>query len=75
MTLEEALSGKEIPPTIRKSLILLDLRYFSFNGQQHNGQIIVHRELKSEVQEIFEEILLAMFPIEKIVPVVVELPG
>lgn len=70
MTLEEALSGKEIPLTIRETLTLLNIEYCGFDEQQHNGQIVIHRELKNEVRKIFEEILLARFPIEKLVPVV-----
>lgn len=71
MTLEAALCGKEIPPDIRETLVLLDGEYSGFDGQRHWGQMVIHRELEDEVRQIFEEIATANFPIEKMVPVVV----
>lgn len=70
MTLEEALSGKEIPPDIRRNLVLLDLEYWGFDDAWHCGQMVVQRELKEDVQAIFDEIAMAHFPIQKMVPVV-----
>lgn len=69
MTLEEALAGKEIPGDIRETLVLLDLEYSSFDGGLQLGQMVVYRELASEVREIFQEVAAASFPIEKMLPV------
>ncbi|HEX8832813.1 MAG TPA: M15 family metallopeptidase [Abditibacteriaceae bacterium] len=69
MTLEEALAGKEIPPEIEQLQVLLDLPYCGFDGARHTGQMIVHRELAGEVQQIFAEIFAARFPIARMIPV------
>ena len=61
MTLQEALDGKEIPPDIRDSLVLLDLEYFGFDQACH---------LAADVRAIFEEIASARFPIAQMLPVV-----
>ncbi|MHB8710513.1 MAG: M15 family metallopeptidase [Minisyncoccota bacterium] len=69
MTLEEALAGKEIPDEIRKTLALVNVPYVSFDAHMREGQIVVHRELAEEVQEIFKELLEMRFPIAQITPV------
>ena len=70
MTLEEALTGKEIPVEIRKELLLVDVPYFSFDGEVKIGQLIVHQDLGREVKAIFKKLLEMKFPIERMVPVV-----
>ncbi len=69
MTLDEALSGKEIPQHIQSSLEMIEVEYQGFDGLEHRGQIIVHRDLADEVKAIFQEITAARFPLEKVVPV------
>lgn len=69
MTLEHALTGQQIPPAIRATLVLLDLDFWGFDDAQHTGQMVVHRDLAAEVREIFAEIARARFPIEQMVPV------
>ncbi|MDF2441332.1 MAG: hypothetical protein JWN98_2316 [Abditibacteriota bacterium] len=70
MTLEEALAGKEMPLEIRQNQALLDLPYWGFDGEMHQGQLVIQRELAAEVQAIFAEIAQLRFPIAKMVPVV-----
>ncbi|MDQ3813617.1 MAG: M15 family metallopeptidase, partial [Armatimonadota bacterium] len=68
LTLEHALAGLEVPTDIRISLTLVSIEYWSFEDRLRVGQLVVHQDLAAEVQEIFQEILAARFPIEKIVP-------
>lgn len=70
MTLEESLAGKEIPEEIRKNLTLLAVRFFSFEGEEREGQLVVHTALAEEVQQIFEKLFQMQFPIQQMVPVV-----
>ena len=70
MTLEEALAGKEIPNEIKNNLTLVSVPYFSFGGEVRDGQLVVHKEVASEVQEIFKKLLERRFPIQQIVPIV-----
>jgi peptidoglycan L-alanyl-D-glutamate endopeptidase CwlK len=69
LTLAQALSGKEIPRAIERDLSLIEVEYLSFDGLEHRGQLVVHRDLAEEVKVIFEELKAAHFPIEKVVPV------
>ncbi|HWH07042.1 MAG TPA: M15 family metallopeptidase [Candidatus Paceibacterota bacterium] len=70
LTRAEALKGKEVPDDVRDSIELIDVTYISFDGALHQGQIIVHKDLVTEVIEIFEGLRALRFPIEKVVPVV-----
>lgn len=70
MTLDEALTGKEIPEEIKRAQTLLDIPYLSFEGDIRTGQLVIHAELAKEVELIFKELLKCKFPIEKMIPVV-----
>ncbi len=69
-SLEEALKGLDVPAEIRETLVLVDVQYLSFDGCLHAGQLVVHKDLKEEVVEIFSALLHIGFPIEKVVPIV-----
>lgn len=66
----EALTGIEIPPHIERSLALVTLRYWSFDGLEHEGQLVLRVDLEPEVREIFAVIYATRFPLEKMIPVV-----
>lgn len=70
MTLEESLVGKEIPEEIRKNLTLRSVRFFSFDEEEKEGQLVVHAALADEVQQIFEKLFEIRFSIQQIVPVI-----
>lgn len=58
-----------IPPKVYRTLALLTVYYYSFDGEIHQGQLVVHRSLKAEMKEIFTKLLRMRFPIEKVVPI------
>lgn len=70
MRLDEALIGQDIPQGIVKNLAIVDIEYWSFDGRDHKGQLVVRKDLTEEVKAIFMDIKAAHFPIEKMVPVV-----
>lgn len=57
------------PSEILESLGLLDVRYLSFDGKLHQGQIVVAIDVMSEVEAFFQQALEHGFPIERVVPV------
>ena len=69
LTIEEALRGTAAPEDIRASLRIAAVRYRSFDGAVHAGQLVVHESVAREVEEIFEELLALSFPIERVRPV------
>jgi hypothetical protein len=70
MTLEEALQGKEIPEEIRNTVTLVTVPYFSFEGTEEEGQLVIHKDLAEEAESIFRKLFEMHFPIHHITPVV-----
>jgi hypothetical protein len=69
-TLEAAILGTEAPGFITAQLTLVDIDFFSFNGTQETGQLVVAKTYVDEVQKIFGRMLDAKFPIHSIIPIV-----
>jgi hypothetical protein len=69
ISLQEALKGKDAPPEITGSLVIVDVEYYSFDGLLHRGQLVVHKELEKDLKEIFEIIKEKKFPVEKVIPI------
>ncbi|MFN3780674.1 MAG: M15 family metallopeptidase [Candidatus Kapaibacteriota bacterium] len=70
MTYEQAIQGTKAPKQILDSLVLIDVYYYSFDQKMHKGQLVVHRDLKDEILEIFEMIRILKYPIAKAIPIV-----
>lgn len=70
MTLAEAVKGSAAPKRMLNSLCIIDVRYYSFDGHLHQGQLIVHREVRKDALDLFRLIEKSHFPVEKAIPVV-----
>jgi len=70
-SLREAVANSPvpIPRNIYRTLALITVFYVSYDGKIHQGQLVVHRNLKDEIQEIFRKLLFLRFPIEKVIPI------
>jgi len=60
---------KEGCPVAIKDLVEVKVSYWGFDNKVHQGSLIVHKELASEVLDIFREVYQQKFPIEKIKPI------
>jgi len=69
MTFEESIKGINIPESIRNNLVLIEVQYFSFDEKLHQGQLVVHKSVAKDLQEIFEIIRELKFPVQKVIPV------
>jgi len=67
----EAIEGTYAPAEIIDSLSMIDVCYYSFDGRKHQGQIIVNREVEDDVYDLFNFIEKILFPIGKVIPIVV----
>lgn len=67
-SLNEALEGSAASDGVLKTLALIVVPYFDFEGIEQRGQLVVHTDLAEEVAEIFTELHDMKFPIERIVP-------
>jgi hypothetical protein len=70
VNLSEALHNTKAPQGIIDTIVLVDIPYFGFNDQIHDGQLLIHKDLAKDVQAIFAELAERQFPIERIVPIV-----
>ncbi|MFA7176017.1 MAG: hypothetical protein WC114_02105, partial [Smithellaceae bacterium] len=70
MSFAEAIEGTTAPMEVIDSLSMIDVLYYSFDGQRHQGQILVDGRLEDDVYEIFLLIEKLKFPIGKVIPIV-----
>ncbi len=68
-SLSEALSGIDIPASIRKLLTIVSVYYYSFDGRLHKGQIVINKNLAEDIKEIFKKIEKRKFPVDKVIPI------
>lgn len=67
---QAALAGTAAPPVITEELCLLEVRYWSFDGRLHQGQLLVNQRLQEELADIFAIIRAVRFPVAKVIPIV-----
>ncbi len=70
MSFSEALAEKEIPDNIRKTLSLVEIPHYSFDGKLHQGQLVVHADVAQEIRRIFDRLAEKRFPIARVIPIV-----
>ena len=61
----EGNSWKQGCPVVLKDLRYLRIKHINFHGEDQMGEIIVHKEVSSEVKEIFEALYDVGYPINK----------
>ncbi len=72
MRLEEALADNPAlpcPPDIRAMQEFFPVRYYSFDGNLHEGQIVVDKRLVSDIARVFIAMEREKFPIASAIPV------
>lgn len=57
------------PQEVKEQLVVLELPYFSFDNEEHIGQLVIHRELAENVTTIFRKLAQRKFPLASMVPV------
>lgn len=70
MTFQESIEGTKAPKNVINDLLLLNVQYYSFDNKLHQGQLLISKEVESDIKEIFEIILKIKFPINKVIPIV-----
>ncbi len=58
-------SWKDYSPIPLTDLRLLNLAYWGYDGQIHQGELMVHEKVAQEVIVIFQELFELQFPIER----------
>jgi peptidoglycan L-alanyl-D-glutamate endopeptidase CwlK len=70
MDFAASLAGTVAPSEVIEVLCLISVRYVGFDGRLHEGQLVVHRELASDLEAIFALMETLKFPITGAIPVV-----
>lgn len=70
LTFEEAILGTKAPQNIVNNLTIINVQYYSFDNKLHQGQLVIHKEIKNDIIELFDLIKNKKFPIEKVIPIV-----
>ncbi|MDR1694906.1 MAG: M15 family metallopeptidase [Lactobacillaceae bacterium] len=68
LTFEQAIEGTTATKEVIDEMALLDVRYYGLDGELHQGQIMVNKNVEKDTREIFDIILETRFPINKCVP-------
>lgn len=58
------------PTEILDALVLVGVNFIGFDGEMHEGQIVVHQELQKDVEDLFELMLQIKFPLQEVSPIV-----
>lgn len=67
-TFDEIFKVGKFPKDIINQLRLINVEYFSFDGNLHRGQVLIHKDLADDVSAIFHLIKEKRFPIAKVIP-------
>lgn len=59
----------ECPAKVLDEIAIVNVNYYSFDGNVHSGQLAVHKKLADDVEGAFKIILEDKFPIESVIPV------
>ena len=70
MSKKEAFDGLDpkCPESIRKRQKLIKLKYYSFDGRVHQGQMVLHKDLVKDIKKVFDLALKEKFPIKSVIP-------
>lgn len=56
------------PPVILKSIGLMEVQYYGFDGVVHMGQIAVNHAVMTDIDAFFKNAVEMQFPIAKVIP-------
>ncbi len=65
---ETGLLHADAPADIHDALVALVVLHVGFDGFEHEGTMVVHRDVATDVEELFEEMRRRRFPLESVVP-------
>lgn len=71
LTLEEVLKNRQALPASQEVLDrqrITEVTYYSFDGELHQGQIVVDVDLIADVKVAFDLIKITKFPVKSVIP-------
>lgn len=70
MSFEESIKGTKAPQEVIETICLLNVSYYSIDKKLHRGQLLVAKEVKGDIEQVFELILKDKFLVNKCIPIV-----
>jgi hypothetical protein len=70
MSIEQAFQGlsSNCPQYIKSRQRLISVKYYSFDGKIHQGQLVIDMDLADDIEFAFEEALKERFPVYSVIP-------
>ncbi len=65
----DAAKRRGTPRSIVRRLEVVEVRYYSFDGKIHQGQLVIDKRLAGDIKKIFRKILEIKFPIKSVIPI------
>ncbi len=59
----------DVSADIQQQLVVVPVRYYGFDGNLHQGQVVIHHALANDIRNIFETIRISHFPIASALPI------
>lgn len=59
----------DVSPDAQERLELVDVRYYGFDGKEHQGQVVINKGLAGDIRKVFAVILESRFPVASVLPV------
>ena len=71
MNEREAFDGLDAncPKEIRRRQKIVKLKYYSFDGKIHQGQLVIDKDLVKDIKSVFKLALKERFPINSVIPI------
>jgi len=71
MSINQAFQGlsSDCPQYIKDRQRLITVKYYSFDGKIHQGQLVIDKDLTDDIKFAFEEALKEKFPIYSVIPI------
>lgn len=71
MSKSEAFDGlsPDCPKEIRRRQKIVKLKYYSFDGKVHQGQLVIDKDLVGDIKSVFKLALKERFPISSVIPI------
>jgi hypothetical protein len=57
------------PRDILDALTVIEVAHWAFDGREHVGQLVLHKDIAEEIKIIFEVLRCLYFPIAQIIPI------
>jgi hypothetical protein len=68
-TFEQCVKGTKAPKDLLDKLCLVNVLYYSTDNKLHRGVLIVDKDVKKDIEEVFELIVKEKFQVKKCLPI------